>query len=149
MLTAEISLKRKMSLYLLCIYCLCTLVVCMNYLIFWLNVAFMPFRLMLTMVNLVLLIYLYIFYSVFNSSHPNIKAIDVYIIICIIFVLVSLLENIFVQFFEQRNEIQPKDEEENGQQKKKWPKIDNYFIKLYPISFIFTMLLYTVTYYVL
>ncbi|GAB1601624.1 glycine receptor subunit alpha-3-like [Argonauta hians] len=101
-LRAEFHLKRNMGFYILNIYCPCSLTVLVSWFSFWLNIDAVPAR---TSLGVVTVLTMTSQTAAAVSALPKvsyIKAIDIWMAICLIFVFLALLEYALVNVLNRR-----------------------------------------------
>ncbi|XP_063729130.1 gamma-aminobutyric acid receptor alpha-like [Symsagittifera roscoffensis] len=92
--TATISLKRYYSAYVLQIYVPAFLLVILSWLTFWVNIQATPARASLSVTTVLSMLTLTSRSSAENQKHVSgkVTALDVYIYVCFIFVILAMLE---------------------------------------------------------
>lgn len=101
-LRAEFYLKRSMGFYILHIYCPCSLTVLVSWLSFWLNIDAVPAR---TSLGVLTVLTVTSQTSAAVSALPKVsyvKAIDIWMAVCLIFVFLALLEYALVNVLNRR-----------------------------------------------
>ena len=150
-----IRLKRNYGKYLIKLFIPSALIVIMTFIGFWIPTQVTPARVSLIITALLALITQQI-QGELNISY--IYALEVYTIICILFVFATLIEYaIATSWPQKRTNLQQNSIEDNNKQTKRWVtlikaderncSVDVVSRVVFPSAFALSMILYSVSYY--
>lgn len=105
-LVVQITVKRFYEHYIFCTIAPCFLMVVVSYFVFWLNPRNITIRYFLSGINLCLLIYYYHYSACATMAVPYMKALDVFIAICLSFVFTGLLENFAIDVIFRKEDFE-------------------------------------------
>jgi len=97
------SLKRNLGFFLLQTYVPCALITVLSWVSFWIDFQATAARIALGITTVLTITTISTNVRQSLPKIPDIKAIDVYLIICFVFIFMGLVEYTAVNFFHQRN----------------------------------------------